>query len=92
MNMQRILMIVVALILLGGGYYYYQVYRIAPSTAGGSAIIAELDAAMAEIRPLGALDLNISILDNDFFQSLKPIIASTSSAVTAGRDNPFLPF
>ena len=92
MDLQRILLIILILMALGGGYYYYQ-GSYAPSTAArGSSVVADLNARMNDIRRIASVDLDISILDNAFFSSLRIITATTSQAVIPGRTNPFLPY
>lgn len=94
MDRQRFIIVVLVLILIGGIYYYYQVYSIAPSVEVMNPEIIELDSRLVAIRSLNSVEFDTSVLDNPFFLSLKPIVAttSTSPAVIAGRINPFLPF
>ena len=94
MDWQRIIIIIVILLVIGGGYYYFQVYNVTPTTEGGSAssVIAELDAKLNEIRPLAAVELDLSLFDNSFFRLLKPIVATSGPEVIPGRSNPFTPY
>lgn len=92
MDRSRIFPIILILMLLGGGYYYYQVYSVAPTTEGGSQVIAEADSRLNEIRPLASVQLDTSIFDNPFFHSLRPLTAAASSSVLPGRSNPFVAF
>lgn len=94
MDFQRIILIIIILLAIGGAYYYFQVYNVEPTAEGGSAspVVAELDARLGEIRPLAAVELDLSIFDNSFFRLLKPITATSGLAVVPGRSNPFTPY
>lgn len=77
---------------MGGGYYYFQVYNVTPTAEGGSSVVADLDARLNDIRPLAAVELDLSLFDNPFFHLLKPIIATSGPAILPGRLNPFTPY
>ena len=94
MNWQRIIIIILILAVVGGGYYYFQVYNVTPTPEGGSSssTVADLDARLNEIRPLAAVNLDLSLFDNPFFRLVKPITATSGPAVVPGRANPFTPY
>lgn len=92
MDWQRIILIILILAAVAGGYYYFQVYNVEPTPEGGSSAVAGLDARLNEIRPLAAVEFDLSLFDNPFFLLLQPIIATSSSAVVPGRLNPFVPY
>lgn len=94
MDLPRIILIILILLLVGGGYYYFQVYNVASTLEGDSSnsVIADLDARLNEIRPLAAIELDLSLFDNPFFTLLKPITATSGPAVIPGRVNPFTPY
>ncbi len=92
MDLQRIILIILILAVVGGGYYYFQVYNVTPTPEGGSSVVADLDARLNEIRPLAAVELDLSLFDNAFFHLLKPIIATSGPVVVPGRFNPFTPY
>ena len=94
MDLQRIIIIILILLVIGGAYYYFQVYNVEPTVEGGSAslMVAELDARLNEIRPLAAVELDLSLFDNPYFRLAKPTVATSGPAVVPGRSNPFKPY
>ena len=92
MDNQRLLFILLVLALIGGVYYYYQASSTVVVPNGGVPMIAELEARLADIRPLSAVVLDTSVFSNPFFHSLTLMPATSGTPVTAGRLNPFLPF
>lgn len=96
MAKQKIFIIVFILAVLGMVYNFYQGSTISPESEEKGTTNTELVKDLSKIRKLKDSRLDITVFDNVVFKNLEsaPELAGrpASTALTAGRINPFLPF
>lgn len=91
MNPRFIIIALLAAAVIGG-------YVVSQQDTSSSVVrvknekLNELEARMVDIRILRAVELDVSILEDPFFLSLRPAAPSVATSVPPGRQNPFISF
>ncbi len=85
-----VILVVVAALGVIWYFYFYSPAAIGPGEEA-AAVQSEFEARLADLRRLKNLQIDTSVLRDEFFQSLA-YPAISPSEVTPGRPNPFLPF
>lgn len=89
MSKQNILIAIIVAALAGTGFLLFRNSGTPPTPAESAA-----DSRLSDLHRLKTLQLDTSILQDPFFQSLEvnPVETGRASDVATGRANPFLPF
>lgn len=89
MNRQGIFSLILVLVLGITGYLWYQYLRSSPGQEGESSRLA---ARLSEVSRFRNVQLDTSIFQDRFFNSLTLPQEAPELEVTPGRSNPFAPF
>lgn len=81
---QKYLLGVVGIVILTiAGVMYFGLFK----GEGGSGVID-----MALVNPINEIEIDFSVLDNPFFEKIKPFETIPDYEGEIGRENPFLPY
>lgn len=104
MSRQTLIIIVIMLVFGGAGLWFFSFQSSSPPEGAAQSVsssnpdVQRIEQELSNLRRLKDLQLDTSILKNQFLQSLEPPRippsngTTTPAYTTPGRSNPFLPF
>lgn len=92
MSKQTILLIIMVVALTGTGFFVYQYFQSKSTPQISPQTETEFQTRLAELKRLGELKLDTSILRDQFFRTLELPEKPAEVPLVPGRNNPFLSF
>lgn len=90
MSRQTIYLLLFIILVGVAGYIWAE--NLGSGAAAPQSRLLEFEAAMARLRRLSAVSIDIGILDDPRFRMLTTPVTPRLPAITPGRPNPFLNF